>query len=72
MTDKVPPTQVDNLRSPLPGDRGARGVFSDEARSSSVVMWARRHRTPLAVAVLATIAGCAARTGTPRWMGAAR
>lgn len=72
MTDKIPPTHADNLWSPLPGDRGARGAFSDEARSSSIVMWARRHRAPLTLAAIATVAAAAARAGTPRWMSAAR
>jgi NAD(P)-dependent dehydrogenase (short-subunit alcohol dehydrogenase family) len=48
----------DNLDAPLPGDRGARGPFSRQARSSSTQLWARLHLAPLlAGAVLLAGAG---------------
>jgi hypothetical protein len=55
----------DNLDRPVPGDRGARGPFSREARSSSVELWARMHRTPLILgaALLACLGVLGARRG---------
>jgi NADP-dependent 3-hydroxy acid dehydrogenase YdfG len=43
-THLIPPTRTDNLSAPLPGDRGARGSFDHEARSSSTELWLRTHR----------------------------
>jgi NAD(P)-dependent dehydrogenase (short-subunit alcohol dehydrogenase family) len=54
----------DNLDAPLPGDRGARGEFDDEARSRSLQEWLRRHRAAVgavAAAVLAVAGVSAAR-----------
>lgn len=48
VTDDFPPTTVDNLDAPLPGDRGAHGVFEEEARSWSTALWARTHRGAVA------------------------
>jgi NAD(P)-dependent dehydrogenase (short-subunit alcohol dehydrogenase family) len=48
-TDKaIDPGRPDNLNDPLPGDRGAHGVFDAEARDASLQMWASRHRRALA------------------------
>ena len=44
VTKLLPPTKKDNLHSPLPGDRGAHGLFDDEARSFSTELWIRTHR----------------------------
>jgi hypothetical protein len=37
----------DNLFAPVPGTQGAHGPFDDRARSTSVQLWARMHRTLL-------------------------
>jgi hypothetical protein len=47
-TDRLRHRHGDNLDRPLPGDRGARGEFDDEARSTSVALWLRRHRGAVA------------------------
>ncbi len=36
-----------NLFEPIPGDRGAEGIFGDRTRGSSPLLWASRHRRPL-------------------------
>ena len=43
----------DSVDAPLPGDRGARGEFDGEARSRSLLVWLRRHRTGAAAALAA-------------------
>ena len=52
VTERLPVPQHDNLAAPLPGDRGAHGVFDDEARSSSTQMWMQSHRTGLCWALV--------------------
>jgi hypothetical protein len=48
----------DNLDAPLPGDLGAHGEFEEQARSRSLELWLRTHRTLLAVAAtVATVVG---------------
>jgi len=42
--DKSEPMLGDNLYSPIPGDQGARGIFSDKARSVSPQVWMIRNR----------------------------
>ncbi|MDF2555692.1 MAG: ephD, partial [Microbacterium sp.] len=55
------PMMAPNLYEPVPGDHGARGVFSAEARDGSVQTWAIRHRRSLgASGVLAAAAGIVA------------
>ncbi|HVZ88669.1 MAG TPA: SDR family oxidoreductase [Polyangia bacterium] len=54
-TDQLPPGHPlkhhrDNVDQPLPGDRGAHGVFDARARSMSTKMWLRRHTGRLALA----------------------
>ena len=39
----------DNLDRPVPGDRGARGPFSREARATNLELWLRMHRGALIV-----------------------
>jgi NADP-dependent 3-hydroxy acid dehydrogenase YdfG len=56
VTQALPPPERDNLLSPLPGDRGAHGAFDGEARATSLQVWARLHRGPLAAAALALAA----------------
>jgi short-subunit dehydrogenase len=58
MTDELPAGHPrrhdrDNLDTPIPGDRGAHGVFDARARRWSTRLWARRHRGWLALAGLA-------------------
>ena len=59
VTAALPPTRVDSVDSPLPGDRGAHGDFDERSRSSSVLLWLRMHRAAIiASAVLfAVVAG---------------
>ena len=45
----------DNVDAPLPGDRGARGIFDSRARSFSTRLWVRRRRGWLALAGLAAL-----------------
>lgn len=47
-----------NLYDPVPGDHGARGVFTAEAHSGSLQTWAIRHRRTLGLA--GALAGAAA------------
>lgn len=44
--DTIPlePGRPDNLFEPVPGDHGARGRFSGQARTRSPQLWAERHR----------------------------
>ena len=53
--EAVEPDRPDNLWDPVPGDRGAHGIFADEARRRSLQFSATKHRQALAggVAVLA-------------------
>jgi NAD(P)-dependent dehydrogenase (short-subunit alcohol dehydrogenase family) len=54
--DPVTPGRPDNLLSPLPGDRGAHGRFSEHSRSFSYQLWATTHR-PLVLGILIGVAG---------------
>jgi hypothetical protein len=54
-TRRLPPTRADNLDAPLPGDRGAHGVFDREARRFSVALWVRTHRLAVAAGALALL-----------------
>lgn len=56
--DHDEPMMAPNLYEPVPGDHGARGIFSDEARDGSVQTWAIRHRRSLgATGVVAALVG---------------
>jgi NADP-dependent 3-hydroxy acid dehydrogenase YdfG len=55
VTRELPPTWLDNVDAPLPGDRGARGDFGDRARSSSAELWARVHPGVVAAAALGVL-----------------
>jgi NAD(P)-dependent dehydrogenase (short-subunit alcohol dehydrogenase family) len=58
--EPVPPERPSNLSEPLPGDRGAHGIFDADARESSIQLWLATHRGVL----LALSAGAlAARRG---------
>ena len=37
-----------NLYEPVPGDQGARGLFSDQSRDSSPAVWAVQNRGTVA------------------------
>ncbi|MBL8949444.1 MAG: SDR family oxidoreductase [Myxococcaceae bacterium] len=56
VTRELPKPSLDNLLAPLPGDRGAHGSFDDEARSSSVQLWARMNAKVLTAGALAAAA----------------
>lgn len=64
----VAPDRADNLFDPVPGDPGADGAFGDEARDTSLQLWATKHRrlisgvALLAIAVLTWRCGTAARS----------
>lgn len=65
--DKSEPMLPDNLYAPTEGDQGARGIFSDRARSTSPQIWMVRNRllsTAIAGGLVATgaIAALASRT----------
>jgi NADP-dependent 3-hydroxy acid dehydrogenase YdfG len=47
--EPVSPGRPDNLHTPLPGDYGARGEFSDRAVDYSLQAWLNRHRGWLAL-----------------------
>jgi short-subunit dehydrogenase len=58
-----PPDQPDNLWTPLPGDRGARGTFSSRSRDSSVETWLSLNRgQAFTMAVVILAAGVIAAT----------
>ncbi|WP_382304283.1 SDR family oxidoreductase [Herbiconiux sp. UC225_62] len=57
--DKTEPMLPTNLYRPVPGDQGARGIFSDSAKSRSLQTWYLRHRVP----VVAVLAGSAVALG---------
>jgi NAD(P)-dependent dehydrogenase (short-subunit alcohol dehydrogenase family) len=66
--DKDEPMLPDNVYSPVPGDHGARGIFSDSATTGSLQTWAIGHRgaataiaTGAAAFVVAAVAHVAAR-----------
>jgi NAD(P)-dependent dehydrogenase (short-subunit alcohol dehydrogenase family) len=51
----VDPARRDNLFEPVPGDQGAHGPFSDEARGRSVQLRLNKHRIPLLVGLAALV-----------------
>jgi len=46
----------DNLFAPLPGDRGAHGMFDCRARRFSAQLWATKHRETLTI-IASALAG---------------
>ncbi len=52
VTDELPPTFVDNVDEPLPGDRGAHGDFDHRSIPKSPQVWLNIHRATLAAAAL--------------------
>jgi len=71
------------LYEPLPGDRGAHGIFDDDAKRRSLAWTLSRHRRAIGLATLATVSvgaaaaltggptlalpSCRCRTTRPRW-----
>jgi NAD(P)-dependent dehydrogenase (short-subunit alcohol dehydrogenase family) len=51
----VDPNRPNNLWKPLPGDHGARGIFSDRSKSSSLQVPINRHRGWVAAAGIAAL-----------------
>ncbi len=56
----------DNLSEPLPGDRGAHGIFGDEARERSFQFWITRHERTIVGAGVALAAYRFLRGRVPR------
>jgi NAD(P)-dependent dehydrogenase (short-subunit alcohol dehydrogenase family) len=56
----VPPSRVDNLFAPAPGDPGAHGQFDRKAQARSLQLWATQHRAALGAAAAAAGAALAA------------
>ena len=48
--EPVDPDRPDNLFDPVPGDRGAHGIFDSQAHARSPQLWATTHRGWLALA----------------------
>jgi NAD(P)-dependent dehydrogenase (short-subunit alcohol dehydrogenase family) len=61
--EPVPPDRPDNLFEPVPGDRGAHGDFDQQARSTSVEVWARTHPRVLGTTTVLAWAALAAAIG---------
>lgn len=60
MTDQpVKPDRQHNLWEPVEGDRGAHGIFDDQARSTSPQAWANTHPKLTAIAGAGILAGTA-------------
>ncbi|MFB2585092.1 SDR family oxidoreductase [Herbiconiux liukaitaii] len=58
--DKQEPMLPTNLYEPVPGDQGARGIFSDQSKSHSIAVWYILNRpAALALAAAAAAAGAA-------------
>jgi NADP-dependent 3-hydroxy acid dehydrogenase YdfG len=55
LDDALPAPGADNLDAPLPGDRGARGLFDAEAKTSSVQVWLRTHPQAVAFGAVALL-----------------
>lgn len=58
--EPLPPRPVDNLWTPLPGDRGAHGRFDARAKDRSAFAWLRMRRAALGGGIAAIAAGMAA------------
>jgi short-subunit dehydrogenase len=53
----IAPGRPDYLHAPLPGDRGAHGIFDDEAKGRSPVWWLTKHRAAVATGAASVIGG---------------
>lgn len=63
---EIDPDRPDNLFSPVEGDFGARGAFSDRATDTSPQLWARTHPLLLVAGGLLVAAGIGAAVGAVR------
>jgi NAD(P)-dependent dehydrogenase (short-subunit alcohol dehydrogenase family) len=63
MTDLAPKPRTDAVDAPLPGDRGAHGIFDAEARRRSAALFLRTHRGAVAAAALVAVGAAAAARG---------
>lgn len=54
-SDPVAPDRPDNLFDPVPGDYGARGIFTKQAKNFSLQSWMDLHRMPLAATTAALL-----------------
>jgi NAD(P)-dependent dehydrogenase (short-subunit alcohol dehydrogenase family) len=54
------PNRPDNLRAPVEGDHGARGVFTGRAHTFSPALWVNLHRAPVVAALAGLGAGLVA------------
>lgn len=59
--EPLAPGRPDNLFEPVPGDHGARGPFSDQARDRSLQLGVTKHRAWLGLAAAGALALWAAR-----------
>ena len=57
VTSELPPTWLDNVDAPLPGDRGAHGDFDDRATNHSTELWLHQHRGALALGAVGLVGG---------------
>jgi NADP-dependent 3-hydroxy acid dehydrogenase YdfG len=53
--DPVDPNRPNNLWEPVPGDHGARGIFSHRAKGRNLHLWVNIHRNRIAVAGAAAL-----------------
>ena len=53
----VPPGRADNLFEPVPGERGAHGVYGEQALARSLQLEASKRRGVIALAAVAGVAG---------------
>lgn len=53
--DTLEPMLPNNLYAPVPGDQGARGLFSDQAHDTSPAVWAIGHRPAVAIGAAAAV-----------------
>ena len=56
-SEAVAKDRPDNLFYPVPGDFGAHGVFSGDAKTYSLQNWINMNRTPVAIATALIVAG---------------
>jgi hypothetical protein len=56
----VDPERKNNLWSPVEGDHGARGAFSDRSRDGSPQLWANTHLGTVAGVALTALGAVAA------------
>ncbi len=65
--EAMPSDAPSNLWEPVPGEWGAHGRFDARARTTSLAMWASRHRRPLTTAGAAALGAMAAGAVKGAW-----